>query len=99
MPIAITTQTLHLPKFFFDYWRSPKLAEKKITQAGILELIRERKISFSKGAELLDIPLQDFFDLAYEHRIPYLDFEKKGELKQEVKALKNAFCKLKAQNK
>lgn len=94
----MTTQMLHLPQILFDYWRPKKVAEQKITEASVLKLVRKKRISFSRGAELLDMPLQDFFDLAAEHKIPYLDYEK-GELKREVEALKKAFQKINAETK
>ncbi len=46
------------------------MAEQKITEAVVLSLFQEEKITVSKGAELLGIPIQDFMDLLNQSRLP-----------------------------
>ncbi len=68
-------------------YRTKKMAEKKITEATVLTLFREDKISTSKGAQLLGIPIQDFMDLLNANGIPLWDGTPE-ELKEDVKALR-----------
>ena len=82
-----TTQ-VHLPKILLNYWRTKKLAEKKITEATVLALFREEKVSVSTGAQLLDMPIQDFMDLLYANNIS-LDDETPQELKEGIKILRD----------
>ena len=63
------------------------MAKEKITQAAVLEMIRSKQITPSRGAELLDMPLQDFLELMAEHHIPVLDYEK-GEMEHDLEALR-----------
>ena len=63
------------------------MTEEKITQAAVLEMVRSKQITSSKGAELLKIPLQDFLELMSEHRIPVLDYES-DEIERDLKALR-----------
>ncbi len=49
------------------------MAEKKITEAAVLSLFRQEKITTSKGAELLDIPIQDFMDLLNQNGLALND--------------------------
>ena len=48
------------------------MTEKEINKAVVLNQVRKDKITVSKGAELLGMPIQDFPDLVYQHGI-YLD--------------------------
>jgi predicted HTH domain antitoxin len=41
--------------------------KKKMTEAAVLALLEKEKITASRGAELLGIPLQDFFALMHAH--------------------------------
>ena len=77
----------HLPKILQSYWGTKKTAEKKITEATVLFLFREDKVSMSKGAQLLGMPIQDFMDLLYANGIS-LDNETPEELEKGVKALR-----------
>ena len=49
------------------------VAERQITQASVLVLVGEHKITVSKGAELLGTPTQDFYDLMHAHGIALED--------------------------
>ena len=51
------------------------MAENKITQHAVLEMVRSKQITSSRGAELLRMPLQDFLELMSEHHISVLDYE------------------------
>ena len=70
------------------------MAEKKITKATVLTLFREDKISTSKGAQLLGIPIQDFMDLLNANGIPLWGGTPE-ELKEDVKALRELSKKYK----
>jgi len=39
------------------------MTKRKITESTVLSLFQEEKITASRGAELLSIPIQDFMDL------------------------------------
>ncbi len=70
------------------------MAEKRITEAAVLSLVREHKVTISRGAELLGIPIQDFLELMSENQISVMDYEP-GSLEQDLKALRKAFEKAK----
>ena len=70
------------------------MAEKKITEASVLALFREDKVSISRGAQLLDIPIQDFMDLLYANDIS-LDDETPEEMEENVRNLQALFRKQK----
>jgi predicted HTH domain antitoxin len=57
---------------------------------GVLSDLRNRKITLSKGAETLNIPLQDLLELMDKYQIPVLDYEP-GALKRDLETLKKAF--------
>ena len=46
------------------------MAEKKITEAAVLALFREEKVSISRGAQLLSVPIQDFMYLTEPTPMP-----------------------------
>jgi len=43
--------------------------KRMITESTVLSLFREEKITASRGAELLSIPLQDFMDLLNQNEL------------------------------
>jgi len=45
------------------------MAKKENTEASVLSLVREHKVTISRGAELLDIPIQDFLELMFKNQI------------------------------
>ncbi|MCH8292168.1 UPF0175 family protein [Candidatus Poribacteria bacterium] len=61
------------------------MAEKQITEAAVLALFGEDKATVSRGAQLLDIPIQDFMDLLNANDIP-LDDETPEEMEQELQS-------------
>ncbi len=65
------------------------MAEEKRTQTTVLEMVKNKRITSSRGAELLKIPLQDFLELMSQHHIPVLDYEP-GEIRQDLKSLRLA---------
>lgn len=81
------TQTLNILKLLFGYWKSKKTAERKITQAVVLELLREGKITSGKAAEFLNMSRWDFMKLMSEHNIPMADFNS-GELESQIRDFK-----------
>ena len=68
------------------------MAEKKITEASVLALFRDEKVSISKGAQLLDIPIQDFMDLLYANGIS-IDDETPEEIDEGLRNLRDVFKK------
>lgn len=58
------------------------MAEKQITEAAVLALFREDKVTVSRGAQLLDIPIQDFMDMLNANDI-LLDDETPEEMEQD----------------
>ena len=47
-------------------------AERRVLEATVVELFRDAKISSGRASELLGIQRQDFLDLLYRKRIPFL---------------------------
>ena len=74
------------------------MAEKKITEASVLALFREEKVSISRGAQLLGIPIQDFMDLLYANDIA-LDDETPEEMEEGVRNIRAVLAKHKKQAK
>ena len=70
------------------------MAEEKMTQAVVLEMVRSKQITPSRGAELLKVPLQDFLELMSKNRIPVLDYEL-GTLDRDLGTLRKNFTKAK----
>ncbi|MEW6095405.1 MAG: UPF0175 family protein [bacterium] len=66
---------------FFSFKKSKKEVERELRQACALELLRERKLSFGKAAELAGIPLSDFMDITRENKIPLREYSEE-ELKE-----------------
>ena len=58
------------------------MAEKQITEAAVLALFREDKVTVSRGAQLLDIPIQDFMDTLNVNGLTLCD-ETLEEMKQD----------------
>ena len=58
------------------------MAEKQITEAAVLALFREDKVTVSRSAQLLDIPIQDFMGMLNANDIP-LDDETPEEMEQD----------------
>ncbi len=63
------------------------MAEKEMTQTTVLKMVKNKRITTSKGAELLKMPLQDFLELMAQHRIPVLHYEL-GEIEHDLKTLR-----------
>ena len=62
--------------------------KKKSKEAVVLELLRKKKISQGKAAEILGITREELFDLMAKYDIPVFDVEKaklKEELSKEIK--------------
>jgi len=64
-------------------WEDEKEAVLEIKRSAILDLVRRKKISWRRGAELLGITYREFLDLMGEHRIPAFDYEE-GWLEKEM---------------
>jgi predicted HTH domain antitoxin len=59
------------------------MAEKKMTEAAVLALVEEEKITASRGAELLGIPLQDFFAIMHANGLTLCD-DTPEDIKQDL---------------
>ena len=70
------------------------MTEEKATRSTVLEMVRSKQITSSRGAELLEMPLQDFLELMAQHHIPVLGCDS-DEIRHELKSLKKAFVKTK----
>lgn len=62
------------------------MAKKKITEASVLSLFRDEKITASRGAELLGIPIQDFMDLLHANGLTLWD-DTPEEMSEDMKTL------------
>jgi predicted HTH domain antitoxin len=58
---------------------------EEVKRAAVLDWVRMKKISWRKGAELLDMTYRDFLALMAEHQIPTLDY-REGWLEKELAA-------------
>jgi predicted HTH domain antitoxin len=63
---------------------SEEEARRQLTEAGMLRLVRERKIGPSQGAALLRMHLSDFVRLMASEGIPYFEYGAE-ELRKDVK--------------
>ena len=61
---------------------------EQVKQAAVLDWIRMKKISWRKGAELLNMTYRDFLALMAEHKIPTLDYGE-GWLEKELAAFES----------
>lgn len=60
-----------------------------VKRAAVLDWVRTEQISWQTGAELLGMPLREFFTLMAAHRIPAAEYEA-GWLDKESEAFKTA---------
>ncbi len=60
--------------------------EKRITEDAVLSLFRDEKITASRGAELLGIPIQDFINLLNQNGLS-LDNVTPEEMEEDLKTL------------
>jgi len=63
------------------------MAEKKITEASVLTLVGEHKITASKGAQLLGMSVWDFHDLMHQHGVTLWD-DTPEELEEDLEDLR-----------
>ncbi|MEK7395961.1 MAG: UPF0175 family protein [Candidatus Poribacteria bacterium] len=68
------------------------MSSKKIAESKVLDMVRNKEVTLSKGAELLEMPLKDFLELASDNRISILDYED-DEVEQNLLALRKTFSK------
>ena len=76
--VAVLGKVLELPEKLAEVLDELQLSEEEIKklnsktlEAAVLELVRQRKLSPGRGAELLDMYLGDFVELMADHKIPY----------------------------
>ncbi|MBI1928071.1 UPF0175 family protein [Candidatus Poribacteria bacterium] len=63
------------------------MAEKKITEASVLTLVGEHKITASKGAQLLGMSVWDFHDWMHQHGVTLWD-DTPEELEEDLEDLR-----------
>lgn len=78
----------NLPDEVFEekLWKDEKEAIVEIKRSAVLDLVRRKKISWRRGAEILGITYREFLDLMGEHQIPAFDYEE-GWLEKELTGL------------
>lgn len=57
--------------------------ERRVTEALVMDLLREHQISQGKAAELLGLSRHELFDLMAKHHVPVIDLST-DELKSEL---------------
>ena len=81
--------SLEFPRpFVEDMWGDETVASADAKQALILDLLRQRRISIRKGAEVLGLSYRDFLDLAARHRLSLVDCEDDDWLDRELAAIR-----------
>lgn len=68
------------------------MAEEQMTEAAVLALIEKERITASRGAELLGIPLEDFFALMHAYGLTLCD-DTPQEIRQDLKDLRKVLKK------
>ena len=66
--------TIEMPSELLDLLGSEEEAQREAKRALVLDLVRRGRVSRTKAAELLGMPLQDFPALLSEYRIPWFDY-------------------------
>ncbi|MBI2050541.1 MAG: UPF0175 family protein [Parcubacteria group bacterium] len=89
MPTQQATKTVCVPEALFDYWKPEDEVSRKLTELSVLELLREKRITSSRAAELLNVPIHDVLDLMGSHQVPYLDYAP-GDVRAESALLAGA---------
>ena len=79
-------------KFFIQVWRDEEVAVKEITQATILDLVRQGKITTMRAASLLGLEWEDFLKVMKEHQVPYFNLTPE-ELQQDLEDQETVFEK------
>lgn len=70
MPVLRTKRpTDRVAEFFRQTFK--RAGDRRLREAAVLDLVRQRTISAAKGTELLDMYVGDFLDLMGQHQIPY----------------------------
>ncbi len=79
-----------LPKPFLDMMAIDDAAlAEDVKRAAVLDWVRTEQLSWRAGAELLGMPLREFFVLMAAHKIPAAEYEA-GWLDKELEAFKAA---------
>ena len=60
--------------------------ERRVTEALVMDLLREHQISQGKAAEVLGLSRHELFDLMAKHHVPVIDLSA-DELKSELQKL------------
>jgi predicted HTH domain antitoxin len=79
---------LELPQEVLDLLGSEEEARREAKMALVLDLVRRRRVSRAKAAEVLGLPLADFPKLIAEYEIPWFDYSA-DELESDLQALRS----------
>jgi predicted HTH domain antitoxin len=80
---------IEIPEEVLSCFGSSEDAATKVKEAAVLELLRQKKISQGKAAQLLGMNRWEFYDLMAEHNIPMIDLSPE-ELKEGTANLRKA---------
>ncbi|MGD2086242.1 MAG: UPF0175 family protein [Candidatus Aminicenantes bacterium] len=81
--------TLNIPDSYALYFGLSSI-EKQFKLFSALMLVKQGKISVSKGAELSELTIYDFLRECKQNEIPVIDYSKE-ELKEEFENIKKEF--------
>jgi len=79
---------INVPDEFLLFWESKEVFAGKILFLGVIDLLREGKISRGKAAELLGVSIHDILDLMGKYGIPVID-QSPEELDRELSIWEN----------
>lgn len=76
---------IKVPDSFFTFWESEETLAKRMLFLTVIDLLRAKKISKGKAAELLDLSVHDMFDFMGQYGIETVnysveDLEKEREI-------------------
>jgi predicted HTH domain antitoxin len=81
---------LEVPDEVVTLWGSLKALAEDAKDLVVLEAFRRRQISAGKAAELLEISLWDFHELAARYQVPMIEMDEQ-DLQQELETAKRVF--------
>jgi predicted HTH domain antitoxin len=79
---------LELPQEVLDLLGSEEEARREAKMALVMDLVRRRRMSRAKAAEVLGLPLVDFAQLIAEYEIPWFDYSAE-DLESDLQALRS----------
>jgi predicted HTH domain antitoxin len=79
---------LELPQEILDLLGSEEDARREAKMALVMDLVRRRRMSRAKAAEVLGLPLVDFAKLIAEYDVPWFDYSAE-DLESDLQALRS----------